>query len=45
MIPLEGWDKSHEQLTRYLKRRTNAELQMGAVSGLSDIDSPKVARC
>jgi hypothetical protein len=43
MIALDGWDKCGEQLAKYLKKGTHAELSMGAISGVSDIDSPKVA--
>ncbi len=34
------WQPCGEQLLRYLADGTNAELQMGAVSGLVDLDSP-----
>ena len=37
MIGLEPWEKRGSQLSRYLARQTNAELQMGAVSGLADM--------
>jgi putative membrane-bound dehydrogenase-like protein len=43
MIALEGFEKRGEQLKKYLTSRTNDELTMGAISGLSDIDSEKVA--
>jgi putative membrane-bound dehydrogenase-like protein len=39
MIALAGWDKSGQQLLRYLADGVSDELQMGAVSGLSDIRS------
>jgi putative membrane-bound dehydrogenase-like protein len=39
MIPLLGWQKSGEQLAKYLAKGTNAELQMGAVSGCVDVDA------
>jgi len=37
MIAMEGWKKRGDQLTRYLKKGTHAELQMGAVSGTADV--------
>jgi putative membrane-bound dehydrogenase-like protein len=43
MIALEGWERRGAQLAKYLKEGTKDELTMGAVSGLSDVDSPKVA--
>ncbi len=43
MIPLDPTGKSRQQLTKYLSAETDAELQMGAVSGLSDMDAPEVA--
>jgi hypothetical protein len=39
MIAMEGWDRRGEQLAKYLAKGVNEELQMGAVSGLSDINS------
>ena len=44
IIPLAGWNVSQEQLAKYLKSGTNDELQMGAISGLSDLDHPDVAQ-
>ena len=41
MLGVENWNKRGEQLVRYLGKDINAELQMGAVSGLGDIDSPQ----
>lgn len=41
MIAMEGWEQRGEQLVKYLSQQANQELQMGAVSGLADIDSPK----
>ncbi len=41
LIPLRGWKASGEQLTKYLAKGTEAELQMGAVSGLVDVDAPE----
>jgi hypothetical protein len=43
MIALSGWDRRGAQLAKYLTKGTHAELTMGAISGLSDIDSPQVA--
>lgn len=39
MIAMQPWEKSGDRLTKYLKKGTNAELQMGAVSGLADMKS------
>lgn len=44
MIALDTWENSGERLQGYLKKGTNAELQMGAISALADIDRPEVAR-
>jgi hypothetical protein len=41
LIPLRGWKASGEQLTKYLAKGTDTELQMGAVSGLVDVDDPE----
>jgi HEAT repeat protein len=41
MIALQGWEKGGQQLLKYLAPGTNAELQMGAVSGLADIPTPE----
>jgi putative membrane-bound dehydrogenase-like protein len=38
MVALLGWDAAGSQLTKYLAKSANAELQMGAVSGLSDVE-------
>ncbi|MGV3772386.1 MAG: neutral/alkaline non-lysosomal ceramidase N-terminal domain-containing protein [Verrucomicrobiales bacterium] len=40
MIAMEPWKKRGEQLVRYLGH-SNGELQMGAVSGLVDVNSPE----
>jgi len=40
MIATDGWAKRGAELTRYLPADANAELQMGAVSGLVDIPDP-----
>jgi putative membrane-bound dehydrogenase-like protein len=42
MLGVEPWEKRGEQLARYLKNE-NAELQMGAVSGLADVKSPEAS--
>jgi putative membrane-bound dehydrogenase-like protein len=44
MIALGSWEKRGPQLVKYLARDANAELQMGAVSGLSDMDAAGVAQ-
>jgi putative membrane-bound dehydrogenase-like protein len=41
MLGMESWDKRGGQLARYLGKGVNAELQMGAVSGLADVNSPR----
>lgn len=41
MVALRGWKAGGEQLTKYLAKGTDAELQMGAVSGLVDVDGPE----
>jgi HEAT repeat protein len=43
MIALDPAGPQLKQLTRYLKD-ANAELQMGAVSGLGDIDDPQATK-
>jgi putative membrane-bound dehydrogenase-like protein len=43
MIALEGLEKRGAQLAKYLAKGTNDELMMGAISGLSDVDSPRVS--
>ncbi|MEX2027660.1 MAG: hypothetical protein WEH44_10165, partial [Pirellulaceae bacterium] len=43
MIALDPTKESREQLTKYLGEGTDGELQMGAVSGLSDIDAQEIA--
>jgi putative heme-binding domain-containing protein len=42
MIALDTWERRGEQLARYLARGVNPELQMGAISGLADMDAPRV---
>ncbi len=41
VLGVESWDKRGQQLGGYLGKDVNAELQMGAVSGLGDVDSPE----
>jgi hypothetical protein len=43
LTALAGWEKSGAQLAKYLAEGTDPELTMGAVSGLSDVGSPRVA--
>ncbi len=43
MIAMDSWAKRGAQLTKYLAPGVNAELQQGAISGLSDVRSPEVA--
>src|SRR5687768_5500909 len=43
MIALDPAEPQLKQLARYLKD-TNAELQLGAVSGLADVEDPQAAR-
>lgn len=40
MLGAEPWEKRGDQLVRYLAKGTHEELQMGAVSGIADVDSP-----
>lgn len=42
MIALDGWDRRGAQLKGYLAQGIDDELQMGAISGLSDVRSPQV---
>ena len=43
MIALDTWDRGGKHILRYLKKDCHAELQMGAVSGLGDMDCPESA--
>jgi putative membrane-bound dehydrogenase-like protein len=43
MLGADSWKRRGAQLAGYLKRGTHAELQMGAVSALGDIDEPLAA--
>lgn len=42
MVALDDWAVARPLLAKYLLKETNAELQMGAVSGLSDCRSAEV---
>jgi hypothetical protein len=44
MIALGPQEPQLKQLAGYLAKETNPELQMGAVSGLGDVDDPQAAR-
>lgn len=37
MLPLLGWERAQASLTKYAKKGTHAELQMGSVSGSIDV--------
>jgi len=43
MVAMLDYSKCEQQLLRYLPDADQAELQMGAVSGLGDIDAPEAA--
>jgi putative heme-binding domain-containing protein len=43
MIAMAGWEQGHAGLTKYLAKDVHPELQMGAVSGLSDVRDPRAA--
>lgn len=40
MVAMRGWSNGGPQLVRYLQEAEDAELQMGAVSGLVDVPDP-----
>lgn len=42
IIPLDSWEKCGERLKKYLARGVHAELQMGAISGLADVQNSMV---
>ena len=44
MIALDDWMLRREQLVKYLAKGIHDELQMGAISGLSDVDSMEIPR-
>jgi hypothetical protein len=43
MIAMKSWEEASDQLVKYLSREYDSELQMGAISGLSDMRAPRVA--
>jgi hypothetical protein len=43
LIAMDDFTKRGDQLAKYLAKGVHDELQMGAISGLSDVESPKVA--
>jgi hypothetical protein len=43
ILGADSWERHGEQIARYLAAGTDAELQMGAISGLSDVESDDVA--
>jgi hypothetical protein len=43
MIAMLGWDRAQAQLRTYLKPGVHDELQMGAISGLADVEHDQVA--
>jgi hypothetical protein len=43
MLGALPWEKCGSQLVKYLVKETDAELQMGAVSGVADVNSPQAA--
>ncbi|HTI51714.1 MAG TPA: c-type cytochrome [Planctomycetaceae bacterium] len=44
IIPLDDWNRRAAQLQKYLVKGIHDELQMGAISGLSDVDRPEIAK-
>jgi hypothetical protein len=44
MLGVAAWEKRGDQVVRYLAKEVNAELQMGAVSGLVDMDAPEATQ-
>jgi putative membrane-bound dehydrogenase-like protein len=43
MIALAEWDTARPRLAKYLAKSAHPELQMGAVSGLADVEQPEAA--
>ncbi|MEO2090945.1 MAG: hypothetical protein ABGY75_15805, partial [Gemmataceae bacterium] len=43
IMPLDDWKAAKPRLTKYLAKSAHAELQMGAVSGLVDVDHPEAS--
>lgn len=44
MIALDPTEKQLARLAKYLSKDANSELQMGAVSGLADVDDPEATK-
>ncbi|HTL29307.1 MAG TPA: hypothetical protein VL282_08800, partial [Tepidisphaeraceae bacterium] len=44
MLGAQPWSKRGAQLSKYLAKETNAELQMGAVSALVDVKGPEATK-
>ncbi len=44
IIALDDWTLRRDQLTKYLTKGIHDELQMGAISGLSDVESKEVSQ-
>src|SRR5262245_42826469 len=44
MIPLDDWQKSRPLLAKHLGKDAHPELQMGAISGLADVEHPESAK-
>lgn len=44
ILGVAPWQEYGEQLTKYLGKGVNGELQQGAVSGLADVDSDEAAK-
>src|SRR5262249_41327006 len=42
IVALDSWKAALPRLTKYLAKSAHAELQQGAVSGLSDVERPEV---
>ena len=43
VVAMLGWNTNRKQLERYLQKGVNDELQMGAISGLSDVHEAAVS--
>ncbi len=41
MLGVEPWGKRGMQLAKYLAKESHADLQMGGVSGLADVNAPE----
>ena len=44
IIALDAWQNCGARLAKYLGKDVHPEMQMGAVSGLADIERPEVAK-